>query len=104
MAKTKKARLTKNDRLIREALTSQGRPLPGTSEHKAWLAGRALGEKESKLLPPSALKFSRQMALFLLNGVHEQLENILCVAIGGLKYQAQVPEQFRNGVTGALLA
>ena len=45
MAKTKKVRLTKNERAIREALTSQGRPLPGTPEDKAWIRGRDYGEK-----------------------------------------------------------
>lgn len=50
----RKARLTKGERLIREALTSQGRPLPGTPEHAAWIRGRDYGlEKASRLSPPA---------------------------------------------------
>ena len=49
---TKQARLTKGERAIREALTSQGRPLPGTPEDKAWIRGRDYGEKRVTAFRP----------------------------------------------------
>jgi hypothetical protein len=117
MAKTKKGRLTKGERAIREALTSQGRPLPGTPEDAAWIRGRDYGEKraleKAKQLPLAASlphsgpnarpKFSRGMALFYLNDLDEQFNDIASVAISGLAYQRTRAEDHKDPVTISLL-
>jgi hypothetical protein len=111
MAKTtKQARLTKGERAIREALTSQGRPLPGTPEDEAWIRGRDWGEKRalekakqstpaaSPEAPDARPKFSRGMALLWLDGVDEQFSNIASLAIGGRAYQETRAEDYKDPV------
>jgi hypothetical protein len=61
MAKAKKARLTKGERLIREALASQGRPLPGAPEEKAWLKAKRAAERATPIDPHDLIRKLEQI-------------------------------------------
>ena len=96
MAKTtKQVRLTKGERAIREALTSQGRPLPGTPEDRAWIRGRDYGEKRVTDHSAPVAPVTRELYESFGEGISkvDRIFALLCGASATIKQQATFEEE-----------